>query len=82
MKHTHNHHNTDIKSELTFEEKILKLLDHWLKHNEEHTNNYLNWAQKAEEEGHKDLAELIRSTSAISKEISEKFHQAIHLLKK
>jgi hypothetical protein len=51
----HHHHDHDSQGELSFDEKIEKMLSHWIKHNEDHASNYRNWAEKAKANG-KDKA--------------------------
>jgi hypothetical protein len=48
--HNHNHnHDHDIESTLSFDEKMIKLLEHWIKHNDDHAETYKDWAKKAKE---------------------------------
>ena len=49
--HDHHHHHHDSHGELSFDEKIEKMLSHWIKHNEDHASNYRNWAEKAKANG-------------------------------
>jgi len=42
MTHEHNH---EIHNSLTFDEKLVKLLEHWIKHNDDHAENYRDWAK-------------------------------------
>jgi hypothetical protein len=51
----HHHHDHDSHSEMPFDEKLLKLLNHWIKHNEDHALNYRNWAEKAKANDQKKL---------------------------
>mgnify|MGYP000022356956 CR=1 FL=1 len=48
------HHDHDSHGEMPFDEKLLKLLNHWIKHNEDHAFNYRNWAEKAKANGQKE----------------------------
>ncbi|MBW2338715.1 MAG: hypothetical protein JRF47_18585 [Deltaproteobacteria bacterium] len=52
--HHHHHHEHDSHGELSFDEKIEKMLSHWIKHNEDHASNYRNWAEKAKANGKAD----------------------------
>jgi len=53
MTHHHHHHHHDhdheIESTLSFDEKMIKLLEHWVKHNDDHAETYRGWAKKAKE---------------------------------
>ena len=66
MSH-HHHHGDEIKSELSFDEKMIKLLEHWIKHNEDHVRTYRDWAQLLE-----DVAEMTLL-------INKKFESAMKL---
>ncbi|MBW2739526.1 MAG: zinc transporter, partial [Deltaproteobacteria bacterium] len=48
MTHEHNHKK---HISLTFDEKLVKLLEHWIKHNDDHAENYRDWAKKTKEKG-------------------------------
>lgn len=77
-----NHHHHDTESELTFEEKLHKLLDHWIKHNEDHAETYRNWKEKAEEHDMKEAAALLEEAAELNIEINKKFKEALNTLKK
>jgi hypothetical protein len=53
MSHRHSHHehpahhHHDSTDELSPREKLVKLLEHWIKHNEGHAQTYQEWAEKA-----------------------------------
>ena len=38
----HHHHDHDSQNEMPFDEKLLKMLKHLIKHNEDHALNYTN----------------------------------------
>ncbi len=75
---THHH---EIKSDLSLEEKLAKLLDHWLKHNEDHSETYSDWAKKAKEAGLERAASLIENAADMTLEINKQFMAAIDSLK-
>ena len=67
---THHHH------EMTDTDKLAHLLHHWQEHNQEHSANYLSWAEKAEAAGHKEAAELLRQAARTTDEVTELFIKA------
>ena len=73
----HPHHNHDAYSEMPFNEKLSKLLNHWIKHNEEHALNYRNWAEKAKTNGKDQVAELLEEAAEMSLAVNEKFEAAL-----
>ena len=79
--HHHHHHDHDSHGELSFDEKIEKMLSHWIKHNEDHALNYRNWAEKAKANGKDDAGVLLEAAAEMSLAINEKFTAAAALLK-
>lgn len=75
-----NHHH-DTESNLSFEEKLVKILEHWLKHNIDHAETYKDWADKAREKGLNEAASLIENAADITAGLNEKFESAIDSVK-
>ncbi|MEJ2656854.1 MAG: hypothetical protein P8012_06610 [Desulfobacterales bacterium] len=78
----HHHHNHEIKSTLSFDEKMIKLLEHWIKHNEDHAQTYRDWAQKAKEKNNNEVAQLLEDSAEMTLMISKKFESAIKSMDK
>ena len=74
--HDHHHHHHDSHGELSFDEKIEKMLSHWIKHNEDHASNYRNWAEKAKANGKDKAGILLEEAADMSLAINEKFEAA------
>lgn len=77
MTHNHNH---DIKSDLTFNEKTIKILEHWINHNHEHAENYKKWANDTKGKMD-DVSVLLKDASDMTLAINTKFEQAVTLIK-
>ena len=77
MSTDHHHHDHDSHEEMPFDDKLLKLLSHWIKHNEDHALNYRNWAEKAKINGNGQVAELLEEAAEMSLTINEKFETAL-----
>ena len=77
MTHEHNH---EIHNSLTFDEKLVKLLEHWIKHNNDHAENYRNWAEKTKEKGMVDVDLLLHDAVDMTELISNKFKEALELI--
>ena len=77
MSSDHHHHNHyhDSQGEMPFDEKLFKLLNHWIKHNEEHALNYRNWAEKAKANGREDAGALLEEAAGMSLAVNEDFDQ-------
>ena len=82
--HTHNHDHThsDSHSEMTFKEKINKLIEHWIKHNDDHALTYRQWAGRARAEGLDDVASAMIAAAEKNVVINQEFKQALETLKK
>ncbi len=64
-------------TEIPFDEKLMKLLSHWIKHNQDHALNYRNWAEKAKTNGKGQAAGLLEEAADMSLAINEKFEAAL-----
>ncbi len=73
----HHHHEHEIKSDLSFQEKMVTLLEHWIKHNAEHADNYQNWALKAKDAKMEEVSSLLEDAASLTLDISTKFKKAI-----
>ncbi len=88
MTHHHNHdhhchhHSTDHKESMSFDEKMGKILEHWLKHNTDHAGTYNEWAQKARDNGLEEIGKILDEASSMTLEMNNKFKQAISILGK
>ena len=78
--HHHDHHEHDVKSELSFDAKLIKLLDHWLKHNGDHAGTYKDWAEKARQNQLDAVAALLEDVCDLTEEINAKFESAAKLV--
>jgi hypothetical protein len=81
-KHDHHEHDHHHSESLSFEEKMSKLLEHWLKHNSDHVQTYREWGQKAKDAGLTDMAAILEDIAAASSALNQKFEAASSLLKK
>ena len=77
MSTDHHHHDHDSHEEIAFDDKLVKLLIHWIKHNEDHALNYRNWAEKAKTNGNGLVAGLLEEAAEMSLTINEKFETAL-----
>jgi hypothetical protein len=76
--HDHDHHET--KSTLSLDEKLIKLLEHWIKHNESHVETYRDWAQKAKADNMDKVSALIEEAADLTGPINKKFEEAAKLM--
>jgi hypothetical protein len=76
----HHHHDHDSHGEIPFVEKLLKLLNHWIKHNEDHAFNYRNWAEKAKANGQGEAGALLDEAAEMSLAVNDRFQKALALI--
>jgi len=76
--HKHHHSHEDEKN-ISNKEKIVKLLNHWIKHNDDHTENYKKWAQIAKSENMLELSEVLEDIAKKSKDMNVLFEKALEL---
>jgi hypothetical protein len=82
--HHHHEHGQEHKSKTTMsdKDKLAKLLDHWVSHNNDHAANYSQWSGKAEELGLEQVARLLKDAADLTYAISDKFIKAKNTLEK
>lgn len=81
--HDHHHHDHDHQHDhahgagaLSFPEKLVKLLDHWIQHNDHHAEDYRKWADQSRENGQDAVAELLDSAAELTDTITQRFREA------
>lgn len=77
----HNHHSHDSSSELSFDEKMVKLLEHWIKHNIDHSETYKDWANKVKEKDMVKVNLLLKEAADITLKINNIFGEALNVIK-
>jgi len=70
-----NHHEA-----MTFNEKMVTLLNHWIDHNDSHQADYKKWAAQAKEEGLDDVVEKILAAMQQFQEGNQRLRQAQQIL--
>ncbi len=83
MSGHHHHHSRaeHTQSTLPEKEKLKKVVDHWIQHNIEHARSYTDWAQRADQLGQKEVAEILTGIAAQSTRQNEDLERALTLLK-
>lgn len=76
--HDHDHHHGHAHSHapLSFSDKLLKLLSHWIQHNDHHAEDYRKWAGEARANGQAAVADLLDSAAELTATISGQFLEA------
>jgi hypothetical protein len=65
---------------MPFDEKLLKMLNHWIKHNEDHASNYRNWAEKAKTNSQGKAGALLEEAAEMSLAVNERFQKALAII--
>ncbi len=78
--HNHDHHTQ--KSSLTFDERMIKLLEHWIKHNIDHAETYREWAKRAAENNLSEIGTILNEVAEMTVSINAKFVTAAEKVKK
>jgi hypothetical protein len=77
-----HHHHDEAGGEMTFDEKMLRLFEHWIKHNHDHAATYQQWSQKAKQNGLEQAAGILAEAVAVTDSLSRRFERAAAELKK
>lgn len=80
-EHHDHHHEHEHQGDLSFDQKLIKLFEHWIKHNTEHAKSYRDWAAKAKENGRDDVAKILEEVADITVGLNKKFeeiHDIVH----
>ncbi len=75
MSH-HSHDHPGDGQEMPFDEKLLKLLSHWIRHNDDHAENYRQWAGKARAHRLTEAGDLLDKAADMTDLISRQFKAA------
>jgi rubrerythrin len=77
----HHHGHSNKHAPLSFSEKLEKLLNHWIQHNDHHIGDYQKWAQEARENSQTEVADLLESAAELTDAISDRFREATKKVK-
>jgi hypothetical protein len=55
---------------LSLEEKLSKLFDHWIQHNDDHAKTYRAWGSKAKHQKLDEIACLLEEAAQITEKIN------------
>ncbi len=62
-------------------ERLTKMVEHWLHHNEDHAQSFYDWAGRARELGQLEVATLIEDVARQSLMQNDQLQKALQLLK-
>ncbi len=73
--HAHGSHSHG--EGLSDREKLRKMIEHWIHHNEDHVQSYRQWAGRAEKLGETAVAEALEEAAAVSARMNALFEKAL-----
>jgi hypothetical protein len=79
MSHHHEqdlHQNTQCPMPMAFHEKAGMLLEHWIRHNDEHAQSYRQWAAEFRQNSLGAAALLLESAAELIAHINQTLHEA------
>lgn len=78
--HHHHHHDHQQPVELSFDRKLAKLLEHWIRHNQDHARTYSDWATKAAAESKGEVSVLLNEAVSLTLDLNRRFEKALKKL--
>jgi len=76
------HHHDHKQGTHSMSERIEKIIAHWIKHNDDHIQNYQDWSQKARSENMSDVSDILDEVAEMSQTINVKLKEAISFFSK
>lgn len=73
---SHDHHHGG-DSGLSFEQKLIRRIEHSIAHNEEHARAYRDWAQRATDGGIPETAEELEAAAQATLQVSRRLEEAL-----
>ena len=73
----HHHPDHGHLAELSLDDKLIKLLEHWIRHNQEHAKTYGDWAEKAAAGSKREVSILLNEAVSLSIDLNRKFEKAL-----
>jgi rubrerythrin len=64
------------------DDKLIRLLGHWAKHNHEHAHTYRDWAEQARKAGRDEIAALLGTIAEQTLRIAGQLEQGLKTMEK
>jgi len=84
--HDDDHHEhgsparLDSEGKLSDRTKLIKVLEHWIHHNEDHAKSYVEWAERARGIGEEATGSILEGIAAEAIRQNEKLQEALKLM--
>ena len=66
----HHHEHGEENAQIPFHEKAKKLIDHWIKHNDDHAADYRRWAEAFRNHAMNKAADALESAAEQNERIN------------
>jgi len=84
-QHDHCQHDHPIveaeSTKPTDRDKLVKMVEHWIHHNEEHARSYLDWAKRAHDQGLEDVRSILEQIAGDAQLQTRSFEKIQSILK-
>jgi hypothetical protein len=78
--HSHHHDDPD-RTTLSEKDKLAKMVEHWMRHSDEHAASYRQWAEKARAMGQDEVYRILEEVASAVLEQNQNLARAIEHLK-
>jgi len=76
-----NEHHHPAPEGLSFNEKMVLRIEHWIQHNRDHAETYKNWARNAKANGLENAARLLEEAAGMTESLNGKLEQALEKIR-
>jgi rubrerythrin len=77
--HHSNHHHGHEK--ISDQQKLVKMMEHWIHHNQDHAHSYYEWAKRAKDMGWEQVAGILEEVAEQAMMQNRSIEQALALMK-
>jgi ferritin len=74
-------HSHEAEKPLSDRDKLIRMFEHWLQHNEDHARSYEDWAGRARTMGEQEALQLLQDMAVSAREQNERLAKVVEKLK-
>ncbi len=76
----HSHEHSDLSTTPSETDKLVKIMAHWISHNEDHARSYREWAERAGRLGQTQVAQILQSVADDTLQQNHRLAEALAIL--
>jgi len=85
-RHNHDHseaseHTSHSHGDVSELHKLIKIVEHWIHHNEEHAASYRDWAYRTQGIAGKEVGGILEEVARTTQAQNDNFRKILELLK-